>query len=108
MKRLLLIILIFGVLFSWFIFVVSWQNWSKNFDKDWERIVKITEKIIPPASIWQIIWPASFGIAASAFVSTFTIIEKDHPNKTICYGIALVFLILGIFGLIIDITQRKI
>ena len=38
MKKLLLITLVFGVLFSWFVFIMNWQNWNKNFDKDWERI----------------------------------------------------------------------
>ena len=38
MKKLLLITLVFGVLFSWFVFIMNWQNWNRNFYKDWERI----------------------------------------------------------------------
>ncbi|MFH1443851.1 MAG: hypothetical protein ABIG34_00480 [Candidatus Peregrinibacteria bacterium] len=76
--------------------------------KDWERIKTMVDKIISPTSFWQIIWPASFGISASAFIGFFTILEKGHPNKTICFWLFLLFLVIGIFSLIIEKTHKKV
>ncbi|MBI5077719.1 hypothetical protein HZB94_05080 [Candidatus Falkowbacteria bacterium] len=76
------------------------------YGKDWDRIKKMVDRIISPTSFWQIVWPASFGISISALLSALTILEKGHPNKTSCYWLFLLFMIIGILTLIIDKTRK--
>lgn len=85
----------------------EWKGFPVH-KKDWERIKKMVDKIVSPTSFWQIVWPASFGIAASALIGAFTILEKNHPNKTICYWLFLLFLVIGILSLIVEKTHKKV
>jgi len=76
-------------------------------ERDWERIKGMADNIVSPISIWQIVWPASFGIAVSSLISAFTILEKTHPNKSICYWLFLLFFVVGILSLIADKRQKS-
>ncbi|MBU1202711.1 hypothetical protein KKH39_01570 [Patescibacteria group bacterium] len=75
---------------------------------DWNRLKNMADKIKSPTSLWQVLGPAFFGIALSALIGGLTILEKDHPNKTLCYWLFLLFLIMGIFSLLIQRKHKEV